>query len=83
MRIALDTNVLVAGLLNPVGNPGRIVDLFLAGILFSGYVLWFWRGIVPPPQPSAYVLAGKIAVAAPLGFVLWALAIRDAFRRTR
>jgi uncharacterized protein len=31
LRIVLDTNVIVSGLLNPEGNPGRIVDLFLAG----------------------------------------------------
>ena len=31
MRIVLDTNVLVSGLLNPRGSPGRIVDLMLAG----------------------------------------------------
>jgi hypothetical protein len=29
------------------------------------------------------VLAGKLGVALPLGVLLWALAIRDAFRRTR
>ena len=31
MRIVVDTNVLVSGLLNPRGAPGRIVDLLLAG----------------------------------------------------
>jgi putative PIN family toxin of toxin-antitoxin system len=31
MRIVVDTNVLVSGLLNPRGAPGRIVDLTLAG----------------------------------------------------
>lgn len=31
MRIVLDTNVLVSGLLNPRGAPGRVVDLILAG----------------------------------------------------
>lgn len=31
MRVVLDTNVLVSGLLNPHGAPGRIVDLVLAG----------------------------------------------------
>ena len=31
MRIVVDTNVLVSGLLNPRGAPGRIVDLVLAG----------------------------------------------------
>jgi hypothetical protein len=56
--------------------------LFLVGILFPAFVLWFWRGVMPPPQPSPYVLAGKIVVAAPLALVVWALAVRDAFRRT-
>lgn len=31
MRVVLDTNVLVSGLLNPDGNPGRVLDLLLAG----------------------------------------------------
>lgn len=31
MRIVLDTNVLVAGLLNPHGAPGRVLDAVLAG----------------------------------------------------
>ncbi|OGB95645.1 MAG: putative toxin-antitoxin system toxin component, PIN family [candidate division NC10 bacterium RBG_16_65_8] len=31
MRIVLDTNVLVAGLLNPVGACGRLLDLVLDG----------------------------------------------------
>jgi hypothetical protein len=57
--------------------------LLLVGVLFLGFLVWFWRGIVPPPQPSPYVLAGKLGVALPLGVLLWALAIRDAFRRTR
>ena len=30
MRIVVDTNVLVSGLLNPRGAPGRIVDLITA-----------------------------------------------------
>lgn len=31
MRVVVDTNVLVSGLLNPRGAPGRILDLVLAG----------------------------------------------------
>jgi len=52
-------------------------------LLFSGFVVWFWRGVLPPPQPSPYVLWGKLAVAVPLGLVVYLLAVRDAFRRTR
>ena len=37
MRIVLDTNVLVSGLRNPNGVPGRIVDLLLAGKLTALY----------------------------------------------
>lgn len=33
MRVVLDTNVLVSGVLNPHGPPGRLVDLALAGDL--------------------------------------------------
>jgi tetratricopeptide (TPR) repeat protein len=63
------------------GAPARGA-LLLAGVLFAGFVLWFWRGIIPPPQPSSYVLAGKLLFAAPLGVGLWVWAVRDAFRRT-
>ena len=31
MRIVLDTNVLISGMLNPRGAPGRIVDLLRSG----------------------------------------------------
>jgi hypothetical protein len=55
----------------------------LFALLFLGFVVWFWRGIMPPPQPSPYVLAGKLAVAVPVAVLLWAAAVRDAFRRTR
>jgi hypothetical protein len=55
----------------------------LTGLLFVGFLVWFWRGIMPPPLPSPYVLWGKLAVAAPLGLLLYLLAVRDLFRRTR
>jgi tetratricopeptide (TPR) repeat protein len=56
--------------------------LLLVATLFAGFVVWFWRGVMPPPHPSPYVLAGKLLVAAPLGLAVWAYAVRDAFRRT-
>ena len=37
MRIVLDTNILVSGLLNPNGAPGRVVDLILGRRLFLLY----------------------------------------------
>lgn len=49
MRIVLDTNVIVSGLLNPEGNPGRIVDLFLAGdvtLLVDDRVLAEYRAVL-------------------------------------
>lgn len=33
MRIVLDTNVLVSGIINPRGCPGRVVDLLASGTL--------------------------------------------------
>ncbi len=57
--------------------------LFLLGLLFVGAVVWFWRGVLPPPQPSRWVLVGKIVVAVPAGLALYALSVREALRRTR
>lgn len=57
-------------------------SLLLLALLFAGFVVWFWRGVLPPPQPSGYVLAAKIAVALPVAIAIWAYAVRDAFRRT-
>ncbi|HEY6003306.1 MAG TPA: hypothetical protein VIV57_10570, partial [Anaeromyxobacter sp.] len=64
------------------GGAPALGALLLAAILFAGFLLWFWRGILPPPHPSQYILLAKLAVAAPLGLAPWAYAIRDAFRRT-
>lgn len=57
--------------------------LYLLGILFLGAVVWFWRGVLPPPQPSPWVLIGKIGVALPLGVLLYALSVRAVFRKSR
>lgn len=64
------------------GFPGRGFAALLA-LLFAGFLVWFWRGIMPPPLPSPYVLWGKVAVAAPLGLLVYLLVLRDLFRRTR
>jgi tetratricopeptide (TPR) repeat protein len=52
-------------------------------LLFLGFLAWFWHGVVPPPQHSPYAVALRLAVAVPLFALLYALAVRDAFRRTR
>jgi len=63
LRVVLDTNVLVSGLLNPVGAPGRIVDLLLAGeisLLADDRILREYRLVLPRPKfalPRADVLA--------------------------
>ena len=33
MKIVLDTNVLISGLLNPNGPPGRVIDFLRSGVL--------------------------------------------------
>ena len=53
MRIALDTNVLVSGLYNPVGAPGRIIDLILGGrvqVLYDDRILGEYLEVLARPQ---------------------------------
>jgi uncharacterized protein len=53
LRIVLDTNVLVSGLLNPSGAPGRVLDLILAGevtLLVDDRVLDEYRGVLRRPK---------------------------------
>jgi putative PIN family toxin of toxin-antitoxin system len=53
LRIVLDTNVLVSGLLNPDGSPGRIVDLFLAGeinLVLDDRILAEYREVLHRPK---------------------------------
>ena len=53
MRIVLDTNVLVSGLLNPVGSPGRILDLVLDGkitVLYDDRILGEYQEVLARPE---------------------------------
>ena len=53
MRIVLDTNVLVSGLLSPHGPPGRIVDLFLDGtvtLLVDDRIVIEYREVLARPR---------------------------------
>jgi putative PIN family toxin of toxin-antitoxin system len=53
MRIVLDTNVLVSGLHNPNGIPGRIVDLLLAGkltLLYNDAILGEYADVLSRPH---------------------------------
>jgi putative PIN family toxin of toxin-antitoxin system len=52
MRAVIDTNVLVSGLINPRGAPGRIVDLLLVGAftaLYDDRVLSEYRAVLTRP----------------------------------
>ena len=80
MHIVLDTNVLVSGLHNPGGTPGRIVDLILGGrvqVLYDDRILGEYLDVLARPQlaidPSlaqavlGYIrLAGERVMALPL-----------------
>lgn len=53
MLIVLDTNVLVNGLLNGSGNPGKIVDLILEGslqIAFDDRILGEYEDVLARPE---------------------------------
>jgi putative PIN family toxin of toxin-antitoxin system len=52
MRAVIDTNVVVSGLINPRGAPGRIVDQLLAGAvtaLYDDRVLSEYRAVLVRP----------------------------------
>ena len=80
MHIVLDTNVLVSGLHNPDGTPGRIVDLVMGGriqLLYDDRILGEYLDVLARPEltidPSlaqaivGYIrLAGKRVTALPL-----------------
>ena len=84
MRIVLDTNVLVSGLLNPHGTPGRVLDLTAAGalvLLYDDRILAEYREVLFRPRfgfPAADVSvllafvewSGEAVVALPLGVEL-------------
>ncbi|OFX20073.1 MAG: hypothetical protein A2V77_21505 [Anaeromyxobacter sp. RBG_16_69_14] len=54
-----------------------LVLVFLAAVAVS------WRGLVPPPHPPTWAAMGKLAIAVPLALLVWVVAVRDLFRRTR
>ena len=54
----------------------------LTTLFFLGFVVWFWRGVMPPPLPTPYLLTGKLVVAVPGAIVVYLAAVRDLFRRT-
>ena len=84
MIIVLDTNVLVAGLLNPFGPPGRILDLALSGdvrLAYDDRILAEYREVLgrskfdfdPAPVADllAYIVAeGEHVTATPLSVEL-------------
>ncbi|MGI8783627.1 MAG: putative toxin-antitoxin system toxin component, PIN family [Acidobacteriota bacterium] len=52
MRVVIDTNVLVSGVINPHGPPGRIVDAALAEaftVLYDDRILSEYRAVLSRP----------------------------------
>jgi putative PIN family toxin of toxin-antitoxin system len=80
MRIVLDTNVLVSGLLNPDGPPGRIIDLILDRhlvLLYDDRIIGEYLDVLARPQLDIsqdrttailnfFRLAGEQIIAYPL-----------------
>jgi hypothetical protein len=72
------------------GGPGHVLRgepvrgwLVLAAVLFAVFLAVFHRGVLPPPQPTPFAAAGRLALAIPLGAVAWAASLRAIFRSTR
>ena len=52
MRVVIDTNVLVSGVMNPQGSPGRILDELLAGaftVLYDDRIMSEYREVLARP----------------------------------
>lgn len=52
MRVVIDTNVLVSGVLNPHGSPGRVVDSILSQtitVLYDDRILLEYRDVLLRP----------------------------------
>ena len=53
MRVVIDTNVLVSGMLSPHGPPGRIVDAVLAkglAVVYDDRILGEYRAVLRRPR---------------------------------
>lgn len=53
MRVVVDTNVLVSGLLSPFGTPARVLDLLTAGLLvpvFDDRILQEYTEVLARPR---------------------------------
>ena len=84
MRVVVDTNVLVSGVINPHGAPGRIVDAILAGsvtVLYDDRIVSEYREVLARPtfgfrRSDVEILldfidaAGESSVAEPLAVIL-------------
>ena len=75
--------VLGGGAGHVVGGHPVLGFLVLFALTFLGFLAWFWLGVIPPPQHSPYAVALRLAVAVPLFALLYGIAVRDTFRRTR
>jgi tetratricopeptide (TPR) repeat protein len=63
------------------GYPWRGLAV-VTSLLFLGFLIWFWRGVMPPPLPTSYLLVGKLAIAVPCALLIYVVAVRDLFRQT-
>jgi uncharacterized protein len=84
MRVVIDTNVLVSGVINPHGSPGRVVDSVIAqaiAVLYDDRILLEYRDVLlrpffgfPPNDVNALVdfigFSGEQITAGPVNVVL-------------
>ena len=64
------------------GFPWRGLAL-LTALLFLGFLVWFWRGVMPPAAADAVPAGGQAGDRHPRRrIVVYVVAVRDLFRTT-
>ena len=71
MRVVVDTNVLVSGLLNPRGPPGQVVDLIttrVLAVLYDDRIVAEYREVLARPKFGFNAAEVEALLAAITGF---------------
>ena len=66
MLVVLDTNVVVSGLLNESGNPGKVIDLVLENrfqVAYDNRILGEYEDVLPCPELCIRPVRARVVIA--------------------